>query len=248
MTKNLLVPFDQSSPHSILLNGQEVEFQLKRSRGRRSIGLKVDFAGLTVTVPLRASARSISDVLHSHADWVLKKVAVWRKNAPPKVEWRDGAVLPFLGQSLALNLMVQPRRSGIIWHDLAGLNVLCATEPNTDTIKAKVCEWYRGEARRYFPQRIEHLANVARLQIPRFFLSNAQSRWGSCTVDGDIRMTWRLMKAAPHVIDYVAAHELAHLAHMDHSPLFWRRVAEIFPSYEAARDELRRNDALYRIF
>ena len=248
MTKNLLVPFDQSSPHCILLNGQEVEFQLQRSRARRAIALKVDFAGLTVTAPLRASARSISDVLHTHADWVLKKVDVWRKNAPPKVEWRDGASLPFLGRSLTLNVVVQPRRSGTTWRDLAGLNLVFATQPDHDAIKTKVCDWYRGEAQRYFPQRIEHLATVAKIPAPRFFLSNAQSRWGSCTVDGDIRMTWRLMKAAAHVIDYVAAHELAHLSYMDHSPRFWRRVAEIFPDYESARDELRHNDALYRIF
>ena len=248
MIKNLLVPLDQSSPLRILLNGQEVEFQLKRTRGRRAIGLKVDFAGLTVTAPLRASVRSISDVLHVHANWVLKKVAVWRKNAPPKVEWRHGALLPFLGQCLPLNVVVQPRHSGTTWRDLAGLNLVFATEPDHDGIKTKVCDWYRGEARRYFPRRIEHLAAVAKIPAPRFFLSNAQSRWGSCTVDGDIRMTWRLMKAAPYVIDYVAAHELAHLAHMDHSARFWRRVAEIFPAYKAARDELRHNDALYRIF
>jgi predicted metal-dependent hydrolase len=248
MTKNLLVPVDQNSSHSILLNGQEVEFQLQRSRGRRAIALKVDFAGLTVTAPLRASARSISDVLHTHAEWVLKKVDVWRKNAPPKVEWRDGASLPFLGRPLTLNVVVLPRRSGATWRDLAGLNLVFATLPDHDTIKTKVCDWYRDEARRYFPQRIAHLAAVANIPTPRFFLSNAQSRWGSCTVDGDVRMTWRLMKAAAHVIDYVAAHELAHLSHMDHSPRFWRRVAEIFPDYETARDELRHNDALYRIF
>jgi predicted metal-dependent hydrolase len=248
MTKNLLVPLVESSPHCILLNGQEVEFQLKRTRGRRAIGLKVDFAGLTVTAPLRASAHSISEVLHAHADWVLKKVEVWRKNAPPKVEWRQGALLPFLGLSLPLNVVVQQRRPSANWRDLAGLNLVFATEPDHNEIKTRVCDWYRVEARRYFPRRIEHLAAVAKIATPRFFLSNAQSRWGSCTVDGDIRMTWRLMKAAPHVIDYVAAHELAHLAHMDHSPRFWRRVAEIFPDYESARDELRHNDALYRIF
>jgi predicted metal-dependent hydrolase len=248
MAKNLLAPPDQASPHSILLNGREIEFQLKRARGRRSIGLKVDFSGLTVTAPLRASARSISDVLHSHADWVLKKIDVWRKNAPPKVEWRQGALIPFLGQLLPLNVVIQPRRSIITWRDLAGLNLILRAEPDQEEIKTTVCDWYRDEARRYFPQRIVHLAAVAKITPPRFFLSNAQSRWGSCTVDGDIRMTWRLMKAAPHVIDYVAAHELAHLTHMDHSARFWRRVAEIFPDYESARDELRHNDALYRIF
>lgn len=248
MLRNLLAPNLEPVPQTILLNGQQVEFELRRSRRRRSIGLKVDFSGLIVTASLRASLRSIREALQDNADWVLRKLEAWRERMPPKVEWSQGALLPYLGQSISLNILIQARRAPPPWLDLAGLNFTFSTSPSSDQIKAKVCDWYRAEARRYFPQRIDQLATVAKIPSPRFFLSNAQSRWGSCTASGEIRLTWRLMKAAPSVIDYVAAHELAHLAHMNHSPKFWRRVAEIFPQYEVARDELRRNDALYRIF
>lgn len=248
MLRKLLAPNSEPATQSIVLNGHEVEFEIKRSCRRRSIGLKVDFGGLVVAAPPRASARSIREALHDNADWVLRKVEEWRERVPPKAEWVQGALLPYLGQTMALNVLVQPKRPPSPWLDLAGLNLTFVAQPASDQIRAKVCDWFRAEAKRYFPRRIEQLASVAKIPPPRFFLSNAQSRWGSCTADGEIRLTWRLMKAAPRVIDYVAAHELAHLAHMDHSPRFWRRVAEIFPQYEAARDELRRNDALYRIF
>ena len=242
------IPLAEHETQRIVLNGREVEFALKRSARRRSIGLKVDYAGLTVTAPPRTSQRSIHRAIVSQADWVLKKVDVWRNNAPPKNEWRHGTLLPYLGDVIPLNIVVLPRRGEKSWQDLTGLNLVFSAAPLDDQIKVKVCDWYRGEAKRYFPQRVAHLANVARISPPRFFLSNAHARWGSCTANGEIRLSWRLMKAPPYVIDYVAAHELAHLNHMDHSPRFWQRVSEIFPNYDLARTELRKYDALYRQF
>ena len=245
---NSFLSSTETEMQRILLNGREVEFALKRSARHRSIGLKVDYSGLTVTAPPRASHKSIQRALLSQADWVLKKVEVWRKNAPPKVDWGEGALLPYLGGAICLNIVVLPRRGEKSWQDLAGLNLVFSLPPSDEQVKEKVCDWYRGEAKRYFPQRVAHLANVAKIAPPRFFLSNAHARWGSCTSNGEIRLSWRLMKAPPDVIDYVAAHELAHLSHMDHSPRFWQRVAEIFPNYDTARNELRSNDALYRLF
>ena len=248
MLRNLLAPKVETAIQRIVLNGQEIEFELKRSARRRSIGLKVDFSGLVVAASPRASLRSIREALQSNADWVLRKMEAWRERAPPKVEWGQGALLPYLGSTITLNILLHPRRAPPPWIDLAGLNLTFKSQPSDEQIRTKVCDWYRGEGRRYFPQRVEQLAAMAKIATPRFFLSNAQSRWGSCTANGEIRLTWRLMKAPSSVIDYVAAHELAHLAHMNHSERFWRRVAEIYPQYEIARDELRRNDALYRIF
>jgi predicted metal-dependent hydrolase len=248
MLSNLLAPKTEPTSQRIVLNGQEIEFEIKRSARRRSIGLRVDFAGLVVSVSPRTSVRSIHTALRENADWVCKKLQAWRERAPPRAEWTQGAQLPYLGSVVTLNILIQTRRTPKSWIDLAGLNLAFATPPTSDQIKAKVCEWYRAEAKRYFPQRVERIAQRAEIASPRFFVSNAQARWGSCTANGEIRLTWRLLKAPPHVIDYVAAHELAHLAHMDHSPKFWRRVAEIFPDYEAAREELRRNDSLYRMF
>lgn len=245
---NLLAPKTEPASHRIVLNGQEVEFLIKRSARRRSIGLRVDFAGLVVSASPRTSVRSIHSALRDNADWVCKKLRVWRDRTPPPAEWAHGALLPYLGGSISLNILIQARRTPKPWLDLAGLNLAFSAPPPSDQIKAKVCDWYRAEAKRFFLPRVEQLAHAADVPAPRFFVSNAQARWGSCTANGEIRLTWRLLKAAPQVIDYVAAHELAHLAHMDHSAKFWRRVAEIFPNYAAARDELRRNDAVYRMF
>ncbi|MDP3133862.1 MAG: M48 family metallopeptidase, partial [Burkholderiaceae bacterium] len=72
-------------------------------------------------------------------------------------------------------------------------------------------------------------------------LTNAATRWGSAKSDGTIRLHWRLMQFSPQVLDYVVAHELSHLRHMDHSPRFWATVASVVPDHAARRAELRRS-------
>jgi predicted metal-dependent hydrolase len=86
------------------------------------------------------------------------------------------------------------------------------------------------------------------LPAPKVIVSNAESRWGSCNVKREVRLSWRLMKAPPRVIDYVVAHELAHLKHMDHSAAFWALVARMYPQYTSAQQLLKRHDSLYRTF
>jgi predicted metal-dependent hydrolase len=238
----------QAVPHRIELKGQEIEFALQRSAKRRTIGLRVDHQGLTVTAPLRASERYVRETVQEQAAWILRKIAAWSLHQHPQVNWRDGEFIPYLGEPRRLNLVIDRRARPEAWLDLAGLNVGAPEALAPEQVKARVIEWFRAEARRHLPARLAMLAQHLRVPCPRFFLSGAQGRWGSCSANGDIRLSWRLMKAAPHVIDYVAVHELAHLKHMDHSAAFWRTVASIYPSYEVARKELLLNDALYRTF
>ena len=75
---------------------------------------------------------------------------------------------------------------------------------------------------------------------PPLTLSAARTRWGSCSLKTGIRLNWRLIHFPPHVIDYVVAHELAHLREMNHSPSFWAVVGQLFPTYKAARADLKK--------
>jgi predicted metal-dependent hydrolase len=86
------------------------------------------------------------------------------------------------------------------------------------------------------------------LPTPKVIVSNAETRWGSCNVKREVRLSWRLIKAPPRVIDYVVAHELAHLKHMNHSAAFWALVAQMYPHYKSAQQLLKRHDAVYRVF
>ena len=100
-------------------------------------------------------------------------------------------------------------------------------------------QWYRKQALTDFSRRLEILAAKLGVPTPALFLSNARSRWGSCNSRQEIRLNWRLLQAPPHIINYVVAHELAHLKEMNHSAKFWAMVEKIYPDYKTAEKELK---------
>ena len=238
----------EASTQTVSLNGNEVCFLLKRSAKRRTIALKVDHFGLTVDAPLKSSERHVRRALQEQAAWILQKITAWSRFRVPIVQWVEGEKIPYFGRMLPLNIIVGQACRAKVWADLTGLVVTSPAALEPEQVAAKVIAWFHAEAQDYLPQRLAFLAQRSSIPCPRFLLSNAHTRWGSCNAKGDVRLNWRLMKASPAVIDYVVAHELAHLWHMDHSSAFWRRLAEICPSYEAARSELSLNDGLYRTF
>ena len=99
----------------------------------------------------------------------------------------------------------------------------------------------RQQARRELPTRLLELAALHGLAVTRISVRNQRSRWGSCGRDGHICLNWRLVLMPTGVRDYVLIHELMHLRRMDHSPAYWRLVAEACPDYRSARDWLRRH-------
>jgi hypothetical protein len=112
-----------------------------------------------------------------------------------------------------------------------------------EQIRDAVQSWLQRQARRVFEERCHHYAAQLGVRITRLSLSSASTRWGSAGADGAIRLNWRLIHFAMPSIDYVVAHELAHLREMNHSAAFWNVVRSVMPDYEHARGTLR-DDAL----
>ena len=111
-------------------------------------------------------------------------------------------------------------------------------------VGALIRDWLHARAIRLLAWRLARIARKLGRAPSRFALSNAQTQWGSCTRRGHVRLNWRLVQAPLALIDYVAAHELAHLVHLDHSPRFWAQVAELCPDALARRAELRTMSAI----
>jgi predicted metal-dependent hydrolase len=106
-------------------------------------------------------------------------------------------------------------------------------------IKDRVQGWLQGEAKRLFGERLAIYAEKLGVNYRAYALSSAATRWGSCSSDGKIRLNWRLIHFPLSIIDYVVAHELAHLREMNHSPRFWETVESIFPEFREARQTLK---------
>ena len=233
--RNLLKTLPVSEPHSAMIGGREVTFTLVRCR-RRSIGFKVDDRGLTVRLPLRASRRWLAAALQEHADWILRKLDQWgRRPRPPS--WDGAAVFPLLGREYVL----APRPDG--GHRMeplrGGQRPLPFARGLADgDVEELVGTWYREQALACFRERAEVYAARLGIAPPPLRLSGARSQWGSCSRAGGIRLSWRLVMFPLHLVDYVVAHELAHLIEMNHSPAFWNIVERIYPDHRAARREL----------
>ena len=232
--------------HRIALGEASFDYVLLRRRGRRGVGLRVDETGLTVSAPITVPVTRIEAVIRESAAWVIKKVVEWQSRQVPRVLWRDGTALPFLGGQLTLRL----REGGRFHAERAGDELLVkAPEGSTEAgIRNTVVTWYKRFALPYLQEKVAAHCAHSGVELPRLMLSSALARWGSCNTRREVRLTWRLVKAPEALVDYVICHELAHLRHMNHSRAFWAEVERQCPGHRALRKHLLATDHLYRSF
>lgn len=218
-------------------------YRLERAK-RKTVGFIVDERGVTVRAPRWVSITEIEKMLQEKEGWIQKKLTEfsnWQKEVGlQSVRFIDGAQLPYLGRTLTLRL--EPAAKAVFFSESArGWELIVNTAKDTQEQRVKdwVQVWFKKEAERYLGGRIELMARDSLVSFSGWGLSSAKGRWGSCSADRRIRLNWRLIHLNPALIDYVIAHELAHLDEMNHSPRFWKRVGEIYPDYENARRALK---------
>ena len=226
------------------LQGALVAYALVRSR-RRSIGFVVSAEGLAVRAPMRATLSSIEAALQTKADWIVRKLAQsqvrQQRQEHTRIDWCDGAVLPYLGTPLQLRLTAGEPLTGTLQSNAEPATLLIGLPSHASPAQLRdaVQAWLMRQAQAHFTDRLNHFAPLLGVQWRSLRLSSAQTRWGSAKSDGSIRLNWRLLHYRPAVIDYVVAHELAHLREMNHSADFWRTVATVVPDHAVLRRSLR---------
>ena len=242
------------------LGGVRVAYEFKRGK-RRTIGFSVGADGLTVSAPKWVPLYEIDKAVLEKSDWILKKLQETRarhqRMASAQIEWKDGAMLPFLGEQLTV--VLDPRHAfGGVGAELMNhacdalptatgqaLHVSLPLTASAAQIRDAVQAWLMRQAKQNFTERLVHFTPAVGVQWRKLSLSNASTRWGSASSDGSIRLNWRLIHFSQSVIDYVVVHELSHLRVMDHSPRFWDTVGAVVPDYAALRGQLK-DDAIPR--
>jgi predicted metal-dependent hydrolase len=230
----------------VVLGGELCHFTLRRAR-RRTIGFQIDDRGLTVSAPRWVSLRAIEEAILEKEGWIRSKLAQWQdwraRRSPQALRWVDGAVLPYLGEALTLRL----GRSGVdtartVERRLLELHVaLPAGSPEAE-VGLAVRDWLRQDATRVLGERVQALTQRGGVQPFSWKLSSARTQWGSCNEDGRVRLNWRLLFFPLPVIDYVVAHELAHLTELNHGPRFWAEVERLLPEFRDARDRIKEEE------
>ena len=230
----------------IAFGALQVAYRLRRAR-RRSIGFVVGVDGLSVNAPTWVALRDIESALHAKAGWIVRKLAEQRERqhrvAAARIDWAHGSRLPYLGGVLVVALdgtrrgaHLEPPTDGDATQTLR-IGLPAASTP--EQVRTAVRSWLQREARRVFEARCQHYGPQLGVRWTRLSLSSAATRWGSASSSGAIRLNWRLVHFGLETIDYVVAHELAHLREMNHSPRFWAVVRSVIPDYESARRQLR---------
>lgn len=234
----------QNNPtHSIVLNNRTVIYSLIR-RNRKTIGLRINASGLAILAPSRISQKEIEAMLQQKTDWIIEKLDAWKDCSTHRLEWKLHAVYWLLGEPY--QLIVLSEQLQLVPQNSIKLDPtkLCDAELTSTLFSAQQLEhfvlaWYRQQAIACMADRLAFYAEELGVATPVFHLSNARSRWGSCNASGVIRLNWRLIQLPLALIDYVIAHELAHLSEMNHSRAFWEVVAKIYPEYRQAQRELK---------
>ena len=221
----------------IMLAGASVDYRLVRAR-RRSIGMQIDFSGLTVRAPTWVPIREIDEILSKRGTWILRSLDEWRarrRDVLPR-EWKTGAVILYQGRELTLVLRAAPDRA--IEPDLLNLTVRHPAPDNEAEVAPFVTRWLHEEAKRLVIPRVAEYASRITKTVPTVKLSNARSEWGSCDQYGVIRLNWRLIQLPPELALYIVAHEVAHLVELNHSARFWNLVEHLHPGSTDARATL----------
>ncbi len=221
---------------SVELAGRRVPVRFTRNRRARRIILRIDHDrpgadGVAVTLPHGTSQAEGLDLVQDKADWILAHLA----GLPPRVPFADGEVVPLGGVDHRIRAV--PEGRGTVRRD--GAEIWVSGRP--EHLARRLRDWLRGEARTSIKPLVCEKAVKLGREPGRITIRDTRSRWGSCSHDGNLSFCWRLVMAPAQVLDYVVAHEVAHLIEHNHGPRFWRAVAGLTEDVDGPRKWLRLN-------
>ena len=217
--------------HATLPGNPPLEITLRRSARARRVSLRVSALDGRVTLSLPKSMKTAEALAFAEekSDWIRGHLAKRLAEVRPEI----GATIAYEGRELSIRAG-QVRRAKVVENE-----VVVPDAP--DMVAPRLKAFLKLAARNRLAEASTRYAALLGCHIGRITLRDTRSRWGSCTQNGDLMYSWRLIMAPPEVLDYVAAHEVAHLVEMNHSKAFWQVVASICPDYAAPRLWLRQH-------
>ncbi|MDH3229509.1 MAG: M48 family metallopeptidase [Alphaproteobacteria bacterium] len=218
---------------TIELGGREVALVVRRSARARRLSLRIPGHddSVELVLPTRAPESDGLDFVKSRAGWILERL----DRLPQRIPFVHGAELPLGGELHTLLLFPGMRAPVLVEHG----QIFVSGRP--EHMARRVGDWLRAEAKRRIAPLAHEKATIIGARVTRITIRDQKSRWGSCATGGRLSFSWRLVLAPPSVLDYVVAHEVAHIAEANHSPAFWRTVDRLTADRRAGRTWLRGN-------
>jgi predicted metal-dependent hydrolase len=216
---------------------------LRRSPRARRLSLRVNEAklGAVLTLPLNASLGDAGDFLARHFDWLQRHL----DKLPQPIPFEDGALIPLRGLEHELRYWAETGSRGKVWtqtvHEAPPPHSRIWVSGKPSKAAGLLANWFKDQARQDFSTRVAFHAEGLAVRPKRITIRDQTTRWGSCSSNGTLSFSWRLLLTPAFVLDYVAAHEVAHLRELNHGARFWRLVHSVAPRTDEARIWLKKN-------
>jgi hypothetical protein len=222
----------EPSTIAVKFGSQIFAIRLRRHRRARRYTLRIHPSDreAILTMPPRGTIADARDFAQRHGGWIAARLGRLPKAAP----FQHGVVIPLRG--VLHKIVHRAGERGTVWTEIrdSGERILCVAG-GVEYTDRRVHDFLKREARHDLLKASEAYAAQLGVKVKRISIRDQSSRWGSCTSAGSLSFSWRLILAPPYVLDYLAAHEVAHLVEMNHSARFWRVVGRICPHTERAK-------------
>jgi predicted metal-dependent hydrolase len=215
------------------IHGLDAPVEVRRHPTARRMTLRVSRTtrAVIVTVPMQCDLDDASVFLNRHLDWVRERLG----NLPLPVPFEDGMTMPVRGVLHRVSFTGEAKTRHLVDHGEDGAESILRVHGNREYASRHLRGWLFEQARRDLDACVLHHAGRLNLTAKRIAIRDQSSRWGSCSTTGVLSFSWRLVLAPQLVLDYVAAHEVAHLAQMNHGPKFWSLVRQTMPRMDEAK-------------
>jgi len=220
----------------LLVEGEVIPLNIKRVPNAKRMKLRVSASReVTLVLPKRISLKKGLVFLEQEKLWIAEQVA----KIQPSIAFEDGVIIPIQGKNY--QIFHAPNRRGLVW--VEGEKMIVAGK--SEHVSRRVKNWILQEVKSVISEKAYAFAEEIQVEVRRIAIKDQKSRWGSCSSRGNLNFSWRLLLMPEGVLDYVVAHEVAHLRHMNHSPEFWALVQKMHPEMEQSKQWLKQKGVLF---
>ena len=226
-------PSQLSALEAQKLDGLGAPVEVRRHPAARRLTLRVSRTrrAVIVTLPAQCPLDEAGSFLDRNIEWVRARL----DSLPKPVPFRSGVFIPLRGTAHRIVPLPPGCKSRLVKRIAAKPHPELHVPGSADQIERRLLAWLSDEAKRDLSERVAvHAAAIGR-RAKRIAVRDQTSRWGSCSTTGVLSFSWRLVLAPPEILDYVAAHEVAHLAEMNHGPRFWKLVRQLCPDFDESK-------------
>ena len=220
------------------------DYTVQRTSRKKSATIKVENKEVIVVVPKTLSKKRINELVEKKSPWINKKLHEYENLVPTKPkEYVSGESFTYLGRNYRLKIIEGASEEIKLKHgQLVIGNLSKESEYSTsELIRSSLENWYIERANEKLIKKNKRYSKLIGVNPRSIKVKSYKSRWGSCTVKGDVSYNWKIVIAPNRIIDYLVIHELCHLIHHNHSPLYWKTVENYCSDYKESREWLRIN-------